>query len=452
MRKIPIIIVISFMCLFILTACDWRQNSPAITTEVGETTPAESFTDDTKSGGTGKDRAADENIPDLSGETIVIYLIGDTAPPFTSITASVRDGADDYIAYLNANGGIFGSTVELRFADTGGSAEGVLTAYERFSNNDDNLLIILMYGGFEELLYEHVNDAHIPVLTFGLNPTLPEIDENAYIFHLTPTYPEQFVFFLNFVLNQWEKIKPDGAIDEIKVAYISWDNTYGRSALTDGVRAYAASKGIEIVWEEYLEMATTTSTTAAIFNAEIAGATVIYTNTHGFGPANLLNDLRNLAIQDFFIVGGSNWAVDVGMFELLPEVSFAEGFYSPSWYAGWTDTENQGIRFAEEIVSTSGGGDSDKTVGRLLIQGGLDIACNAIEQAILDVGYENISGEDVYRVLGEMSGYEAMEELFTVDYSNGKRAPNLLQMRQVQGDTGKLVTVKEFTGIPDFNP
>ena len=115
-------------------------------------------------------------------------------------------------------------------------------------------------------------------------------------------------------------MKPGGAIDEIKVAYISWENEYGRSALSEEARAYAASKGIEIVLEEYLEMETNASTTSAIFNAEVAGATVIYTNTHEFGPANLLNDLHNLAIHDFFIIGGNNWAVDVGMFEYLHEL------------------------------------------------------------------------------------------------------------------------------------
>ncbi len=450
MRKIPFIII-CIVSLFAQVACNVSSNQGMISTEGGTNSSTESLDNNIIGGDAGKDHNSDEGIPDLTGETIVIYMIGDTAPPFSAITASVRGGADDYIDYLNANGGVFGATVEMRVANTGGSAEGVQTAYERFSTNDDNILMMLLYGGAEGQLYEKVNDARIPVLTFGLDPVLPELNEGDYIFRLTPTYPEQFVFFLDFVLSNWENVRPSGAIDEIKVAYISWDNEYGRSALSDEVRAYAANKGIEIVWEEYLDMATTTSATAAIFNAEIAGATVIYTNTHAYGPANLLNDLHNLAIRDFFIVGGNNWAVDVGMFEYLSEAGFSEGFYNPGWYAWWTDTENQGIQRAEEILNVHGGDDGEKTVGRLLVQGGLDLFRSVIEKAILEVGFENLSGEVIYQVLSEIHNYEVMEGLFTIDYSRGNHSPAFLQMRRIQGDGGKLVIVEDFTRIPDFD-
>lgn len=390
------------------------------------------------------------DLPDLTGETIILHLIGDTTPPFTSITSPVRNAALDYIRYLNENGGIFGATVELRFADTGGSEEGVVTAYERFANDDDPIWVLINYGGFEGSLYELVKQDRIPLLTFGLNPDLQDIDKGGYVYRLTPTYDEQFVFFMDYVLENWEDIKPGGVVDEIKVAYIGWDNEYGRSGLTNETRTYVEDSGIEIVWEEYLDMSESSSTTDAIFNAEMMGATVIYSNTHDFGPANLLNDLSNLAVRDFFVVGGNNWSFDTGMLEYLYDPGFAKDFHIPSWYAWWTDTDNLGIQIAEEILEVNGRTDEDKMNGRLLIQGGLDIACYAIEQAILKEGNITINGVDVKKALDEISEYEVMKGLFIVDFSDGVRYPSFLEMRKVQGYKGVLLTVEDFSEIPDF--
>jgi ABC-type branched-subunit amino acid transport system substrate-binding protein len=450
MRKITILIIVCCVWLGMLTACSTTSNKQETGSTNADSSQEPNENTDTNMGGSNRESDLDDNIPDLTGETIVLYLIGDTEPPFTTITSPIHNAAVDYVEYLNENGGLFGAAIELRFADTGGSEEGAVTAYERFTNDDDPLWMIINYGGYEESLYERVNEDRIPLLTFGLNPDLSDIDDGGYVYRLTPAYDEQFVFFLEFVLDNWEDIKPGGTVDEIKVAYISWDNTYGRSAISEEVRAYAEDLGIEIVLEEYFIMSDLSSTTAALLNAEMAGATVVYTNTHDFGPAILLNDMNNLAIRDFFIVGGNNWAFDASMLDYLFDLKYAEGFYIPSWYAWWTDTENLGIQFADDILEVNGRADADKVIGRLLIQGGLDLACHAIEEAILQTGYENVSSEKIKKALDEISGYEVMNGLFNVDFSGGNHSPTMLQMRQVQGDAGVLVTVEGFSEIPDF--
>jgi ABC-type branched-subunit amino acid transport system substrate-binding protein len=452
MRKITILFATICSILVMLVACNTTGNNQRNdgNSAVSSQEPGEN--NGTNIGEESQGSDLENNVPDLSGETIVLHLIGDTQLPFTSITSPMHSAAVDYVEYLNENGGLFGALVELRFADTGGSEGGAVTAYERFANSDDPISVIINYGGYEETLYDRVNEGRIPLLTFGLNPDLPDIDEGDYVYRLTPTYDEQFAFFMKFVVENWDNIKPDGAIDEIKVAYISWDNPYGRSALTEASRAFAESLGIEIVLEEYIQMSDLSSTTTAIFNAEMAGATVIYTNTQDFGPAILLNDLNNLALRDFFIVGGNSWAFDTAMLGNLFDPGFADGFYIPSWYAWWTDTGNLGIQFAEDILEENGRSDAEKGIGRLLIQGGLDLACHAIEQAILQKGYEEISGEQIKEALDEISGYDVMNGLFTVDFSGDNHSPTSLQIRQVQGGAEQLVTVEDFSELPDFKP
>ena len=82
--------------------------------------------------------------------------------------------------------------------------------------------------------------------------------------------------------------------------------------------------------------------------------------------------------------------------------------------------------------------------------GFLDLAVEAIEQTILEEGYENLTGENVFKFLSQLANYPVMGGLFSIDFSDGQRSPLMLQMRQVQGDTGNIVTVEEFKPIPEL--
>ena len=75
---------------------------------------------------------------------------------------------------------------------------------------------------------------------------------------------------------------------------------------------------------------------------------------------------------------------------------------------------------------------------------------DAIEKTILEEGYENLTGQNVYNFLTQLSDYPVLGGLFLVDFTEGQRSPSMLQIRQVQGDPGKIVTVEEFRPIPDI--
>jgi branched-chain amino acid transport system substrate-binding protein len=344
--------------------------------------------------------------------TITIYHFGDISGPYASITGPLVNGAADMAAAINDAGGIFGATVELKFADTGGSVEEAVAAYDRFTGEDDNILLFLMYGSpEEEALYERVAEDQIPVIAAGLSSG-----------------------------------------DDVNLAYLSWPTAYGQGALTDESRAYADSLGVSIVHEETYDVSPAADTTTAILNAQVAGANVIYTNTLAFGPAALLNDLNALGIRGEFLVGGNNWAMDVGLYAYLADPSYGAGFYAPFPFAWWTDADNPAIQTALELFVANERGPGEQNIGRLLIQGFIDVAQHALENAILEVGFENLTGQDVYNALTQISGYEAMGGLTTVDFTNGRRAPSLLQMRLDQGGPTAFVVVQDWTAAPDLRP
>lgn len=395
----------------------------------------------------------DEGPPDLTGETIKLYHFGDISGPYASVTGPLVNGANDMVAYINDTGGIFGATVEMDFADTGGSVDEAVAAYDRFTGANDNVLLFILYGSPESVaLYQRLAEDQIPAIGAGLSAEAFYGIPDGYIFGAGPIYPDQFGFFLDYITENWADAKPASAGDEVKLAYLSWPGAYGQGALTDESRAYADSLGVEIVHEELFDLSPTADTTTAILNAQAAGANVIYTNTLAFGPAALLNDLNALGLRGDFLVGGNNWAMDVGTYAFLADPSYGAGFYAPFPFAWWNDTDNPAIQFAEENFAANERTAGEHNIGRLLIQGAIDVAVHAIENAILEVGFENLTGQAVYDELTQISGYDALGGLITVDYTNGRRSPSMMQMRVDQGGPSNFNVIQDYTEAPDLRP
>ena len=90
-----------------------------------------------------------EGPPDLTGETIALYHFGDLSGPYAAITAPLIHGAEDAVAAVNEAGGVYGAELEIKFADTAGSIDEAVAAYDRFTGEDDNPLVMITYGSGE---------------------------------------------------------------------------------------------------------------------------------------------------------------------------------------------------------------------------------------------------------------------------------------------------------------
>ena len=158
---------------------------------------------------------------------------------------------------------------------------------------------------------------------------------------------------MDFLQENWDTYKPADAGDEIKLAYLSWPTAFGQGALTDESRAYLEELGIEIVAEETYDLSPTADTTTAILNAQAAGANVIWTNTLAFGTSVILNDLNALGLRDQFVVGADNWAMDLATYAFLADPAYGVGLISPFPYLWWTDTDNPGVQYAQQLFEAN---------------------------------------------------------------------------------------------------
>jgi branched-chain amino acid transport system substrate-binding protein len=389
----------------------------------------------------------------LEGEVIHFYHFGDLSGPLAGITAPLVNGFNDAVAALNESGGIRGATVRISFVDTGGVVDNAVGAYDRFTSEDDNVLVMFTYGSGEaEALASRFAEDKIPNLAAGLSAVAFYGPGSGYTFGYAPIYPDQFGLFMDWLVENWADNKPAGAGDEIKLAYISWPTAYGRGAMTAETMAYAESLGIDIVADEIIDVSPTADTTTAILNAQAAGANVIYTNSLAFGPASILNGLGALGLRNEFLVAGNNWAMDLATYAFLSDGMLAEGFIAPFPYLWWTDADNAGIQYAGQVFAANNRQPQERAVGYLLTFGGVDLAVKAIEKAIDTVGFDNLSGEAVHNALTSLGEIEILNGVMRADFSGGIRAPQVSQIRQIQGGPGAFVVLQDWTEMPDLRP
>jgi len=390
--------------------------------------------------------------PDLTGETITIYHFGDLSGPYAAITGPLIHGAEDAVAAVNAAGGIYGANLAIKFADTAGSIDEAVAAYDRFTGEDENPLVMITYGSGEvEALAQRFAEDKVVNISAGLSARGFYVD-SGYTFGLGPIYPDQIGVVMKFLQDNWDTYKPAGAGDEIKLAYLSWPTAFGQGALTDESRAYLAELGIEVVAEETYDLSPTADTTTAILNGQAAGANVIWTNTLAFGTSVILNDLNALGLRDQFVVGVDNWGMDLATYAFLADPAYGVGLIAPFPYLWWTDTDNPGVQYAQQLFEANEREAGEHNVGYLLLVAGVDMAAQAIQHAIDTEGYENLTGEAVHDALMAMSPFEALDGVLRMDYSGDNRSPHVSQIRMIQGGPDAFVVLQDWTETPDLRP
>jgi branched-chain amino acid transport system substrate-binding protein len=389
----------------------------------------------------------------LTGETITLYHFGDLSGPYASITAPLIHGAEDAVKAINEAGGIYGAMLEIKFADDAGSIDEAVAAYDRFTSENPNALVMITYGSGEaEALAQRFAEDKIVNITAGLSAKAFYGEGSGYTFGLGPIYPDQIGMVMKYLTENWAEVKPASAGDAVKLAYISWPTAFGQGGLTDESRAYLSDLGVEIVAEETYDVSPTADTTTAILNAQAAGANVIWTNTLAFGPSAVLNDLNALGLRDQFVVAGDNWTMDLATYAFLADPSYGVGLIAPFPYLWWTDTGNAGVQYAQSLFEANGRQAAEHNVGYLLLVAGVDMAVKAITHAIDTVGYENLNGEAVHDALIAMSPFEALDGVLKMDFSNGSRSPHMSQIRMIMGGPDAFVIKQDWAETPDLRP
>lgn len=389
------------------------------------------------------------------GETIAFYQqAGLTGPLATILGPSFINGTRDAVAAINANGGICGATIEIDLTDTQYDPEQELAAYEENRANTPPPMFVLTYASpASVVLKERVNEDHIVNIAAGLNSEAFYIPRDGWTVGTSPIYADQFAGFLQWASDNWADIKPEGAGDDIVVGVVGWEGSFGAGAITAETEAFAEEIGVTILPLETQPVNPTADVTGQLQNLVLGGANVIYIQSLGFGPAQVIGTLRALDLWDSVVVGAVNWAMNTDVLTLLGDATLAEGYYGVFPYLWWNDTDAPGVQAALGSFEEGGYPESDKAVGYLLSYGSIFGIAEIIEKAMIDNGFDGLSGETFFDAFKEM-GTVSASGLFEFDVRGETRAPRVSQIRQAQNVDGTIdfVVVEDFFELPDMKP
>ena len=392
----------------------------------------------------------------LEGETIVFNSqAGLTGPLSTILGLTFVNGMNDGAADINAAGGICGAMVEINLVDTQYDATQEVAAYQIIRDSDPMPFSISTYGSAASVvLAPLVNEDHVVNFAAGLNARAFYVPRDGWTVGVAPIYADQFAGFLDYVADNWETIKPEGAGDSIVVGVIGWDNAFGDGATTAETLAYAEGLGIAVLELEKHPLTADADMVTPLQSLALQGANVIYYQGLGAWTAMLIGTIRALEMWDTVVVGGVNWSMNADVVNVLGESAAAmNGYYGVFPSLWWNDTDVPGVQQVIAAFEAGGYPDSDKSVSYILSYAGMYAWATIVEAAIDDVGFENLDGDaffDAFKAMGTVSALD----LFTYDVRDGTRAPRVAQIRQAvfDGTNVNFVVVQDFFELPDMRP
>ncbi|MBN1690932.1 MAG: ABC transporter substrate-binding protein [Dehalococcoidia bacterium] len=372
-------------------------------------------------------------------EVYTFYLFADVSGPYAAIQAGLVDGFRDAMNYISQEkGGIDGVPMELVFRDTAGDLKAAIAAYEAFrSETPKPFFMWPMESATGEALKDRFIEDDIVGMTSAASAAT--IYPAGNIFTFTPSYTDGFGFFIDWLVQTQPK--------PIKLAILTWDNTFGRAILTDECRDYCKQKGVELVAEEVFG-ATQMDVTTQLTRIKDKGANWVFTNTLGGAPAVILKSADSLGLIGKMNFSGCQWALDkqalIGLAGPL-----AEGFYGPSPFVSWDEEDNPYIKLVSERAKAAGGDVWEKKAGSRLVYCGLwTYMKSIIEQSIAEVGWDKLSGKVLRKYMEQTNAYDCGTTSIT--YSPTKHES--VGARVLNVKNSKILPVTDWGKCPDLRP
>lgn len=390
--------------------------------------------------------------PDMRGETFTIYVIASTDEPFASVTKAVREGLKDYAAFRNAHGGVKGAELDFQYADVDATGAGALSAFELFAEKED-ALAILMLAPVNQELYDLINEHDIPVIYFGVGALpLERLETKDRLFWLVPPPQQQLAFWLDFALENWDEIGPEGQRDVMRLNYLAWMTPLEGLNRLEGIRSFLVEENILLGAEGLINPSPNGSATNQILDGVFVQSTMIYADLFAYGPAIVLNDLHYLDLGGFFVTAGGSWALGNNLENFLTTPENSAPFYASHPLAWWSETKNSGIKTAEEILEYVERGDSGKELAYLYALAAMDLAVHGIELALEEqesAPAVEVEAEDVYQAISDLEDYQVLGGLFTADFASGVRGPTEMRVWKFNPGEG-MVLESDYLPLVDL--
>ncbi len=139
------------------------------------------------------------NFASAQTQPIRVGAALDLSKVYTFVTGEYSQGQHDYIALINARGGIAGFPVELETVDSANDPEIATEAYERFKNEGVVLVDFLSTPVLKAILPRALADGMNVLSSFGGRSDSVDGTVFPYIFPMTPGYWSQAASIVSYI-------------------------------------------------------------------------------------------------------------------------------------------------------------------------------------------------------------------------------------------------------------
>lgn len=343
-----------------------------------------------------------------------------------------HSGCSDYVTYFNEQEAIPGVRIKYTWSDTGRQYFLFLSQYEKAVEREVPVMFTLEADGLRTLKDRFAKDEIVALANGGGFEDV--MYSPGWRYCQGPSTAEQFALVVDYFMENWDEPRPP------RLAFVVVDIEWGREVLVEGTK-YAQSLGFEILPTEVVSVVILDATTQLVRLRE-QEADIVYLQalpSSGTGP--FLRDAERLGLLDKMQFIGT----ETGMGDKLIGMtgSASEGFLMAMITPWFEETDVPGVSLMLDSQMKYRGKVEKETGYRngFVVA---SVACEAIKQAIDNVGYENVDGAAIKEALDNMEDFDVhgLAGITYKDRASDHRGITKAAVHQVQG--GKIVRLSEW--------
>lgn len=202
-----------------------------------------------------------------------------------------------------------------------------------------------------------------------------------------------------------------------RFAFLTWDNAWGRSPITPKVKEFIASKGVEIVGEEFIPMVPT-DVSAQLLRLKQKRVDFTYGGFYATALAPVLKDADKLGLIDDITFGVGYASTPEGLIKYVGDLTRNTWVVAPSFPESVVVSENR----APIILKAYKDGGYGKFPFVIYAHGFAmtSIMVEAARMAAEKVGVEKVDGPAVYDALKRMKDFTALGFFAPVSFDSGR--------------------------------
>lgn len=336
------------------------------------------------------------------GEPITVGAVFDLSGPTSDVGVPYSEGVEDYIAWLNGEGGIEGRPMQLQSQDYLYDVAVSEQLYSQFVS--DGAVVFQGWGTADtEALRPRVTEDEVPFMSASLSELLTDPAETPYNFVVALTYSDQMRVALRHIADT------DGSAT---VAVFHHDSPFGESPLADG-EAYIAEEGLDIELRTVPMPSGATDYTAEL--TQVADVDYIIIQNVATPAVQLARDIATQGIEAQVLC--LNWCANELFTELAGDA--AEGALGVSPFTTPANAEG-GLPEIEAFLEADGRTLED--IDSSYLQGWYTMAVMAAGVEAVVAAGEELTGPAIRAALEELEPIETPVSVpidFTADSHKG---------------------------------